>query len=247
MASTSETGHLKNVNHLEDLISFCTGFGGAYHPSNPAIQLTALTDLLTNARTELTNVNQKLTDYANVNHARQLKFANLKKLSTRLVNALAASGTNEKTLEMAKSINKKLQGTRVDKKDTPPPPENDQPAEKDKSISVSQQSYGQLAEHFSKLIILLQSEPLYNPNEDDLKLTTLNTLLTELNTNNSLVVNALTEIKNARLKRNDLFYLSANNLHKIVLDVKMYVKSIFGATSPQYKQISGLKFTGLKV
>lgn len=29
----------------------------------------------------------------------------------------------------------------------------------------------------------------------------------------------------------------------IVDDVKKYVKSLFGASTPQYKQISGLKFT----
>jgi len=37
MASTSETGHAKNVANFEDLISFCTGYGTAYNPSKAAI------------------------------------------------------------------------------------------------------------------------------------------------------------------------------------------------------------------
>ena len=37
--------------------------------------------------------------------------------------------------------------------------------------------------------------------------------------------------------------ISATPNSNIAIDVKKYVKAIFGATSPQYKQISGIKFT----
>lgn len=33
MASTSETGHAKNVANLQDLISFVTGYGATYNPT----------------------------------------------------------------------------------------------------------------------------------------------------------------------------------------------------------------------
>jgi hypothetical protein len=33
---------------------------------------------------------------------------------------------------------------------------------------------------------------------------------------------------------------------KIAEDVKTYVKSVFGATSPQYRQVSGLAFKNVK-
>jgi len=33
----------------------------------------------------------------------------------------------------------------------------------------------------------------------------------------------------------------------IILSVKTYVKSLFGATSPQYKQVSGLVFKSEKL
>ena len=45
MASTSETGHAKNVANLETMISYCTGYGTTYKPSNPEISLAALTTL----------------------------------------------------------------------------------------------------------------------------------------------------------------------------------------------------------
>ena len=42
MASTTETGHAKNVANFEDLISFCTGYGAPYNPSKASIKLAAL-------------------------------------------------------------------------------------------------------------------------------------------------------------------------------------------------------------
>jgi hypothetical protein len=43
MPSTSETGHAKNVTHFEQLISFCTGYGGVYNPSKVTLTLPELT------------------------------------------------------------------------------------------------------------------------------------------------------------------------------------------------------------
>jgi hypothetical protein len=243
MSSTNETGHVKNVNNLEDLITICTGYGAAYSPNNDNIKLPTLQNLLTNAKRELVNVNQKLSEYSIKVGERQEKYKDLKKLTTRLVNALAASKTTERTIENAKAIQKKIQGIRASSVATPPPPEGNTPAAEVKTNSVSQQSFGQLSEHFSKLIILLQSEPNYNPNEVELKVATLSTLLTEMNTSNTNVMNAANEISNARINRNKLFYSDEACLFNCVAEVKKYVKSLYGATSPQYKQVSGLKFT----
>ena len=49
MASTTETGHAKNVATFEDLISFCTGYGATYNPSKAALKLPALTTQNTEA------------------------------------------------------------------------------------------------------------------------------------------------------------------------------------------------------
>lgn len=42
MASTTETGHSKNVANFDDFISFVTGYGTAFDPSKASIKLTAL-------------------------------------------------------------------------------------------------------------------------------------------------------------------------------------------------------------
>ena len=45
MASTTETGHAKNVANFEDLISFVTGYGATYNPTKVPIKLASLTTL----------------------------------------------------------------------------------------------------------------------------------------------------------------------------------------------------------
>ena len=46
MASTSETGHAKNVSNFDELISYALGYGSTYNPSKASIKLTALQTLL---------------------------------------------------------------------------------------------------------------------------------------------------------------------------------------------------------
>lgn len=57
------------------------------------------------------------------------------------------------------------------------------------------------------------------------------------------VINAETPLSTARIARNEVLYKQNTGIVDITVDVKNYVKSVFGATSPQYKLISNLKFT----
>ena len=245
MASTSETGHAKNVANFEDLISFCTGYGASYNPSKAAIQIAALNTLHTNAKNSLTGVISAKTAFSNATNARQAAFDPLKKLCTRIVNALDATDATDKLVKDAKSINNKIQGTRSGDKPTPPPAGATDAAE-DKTISVSQQSFDSLIENFAKMIELVSSEPTYTPNETELQVSTLTTTLGSLKTTNTAVINTYTNYSNGRITRNTILYGATSGLVDIAGDVKKYVKSVFGATSPQFKQVSKLEFKKVK-
>jgi hypothetical protein len=43
--------------------------------------------------------------------------------------------------------------------------------------------------------------------------------------------------------RDQLLYGEETGMVDVAMDVKNYVKSVFGAISPQYKQVSRLRFT----
>ena len=71
----------------------------------------------------------------------------------------------------------------------------------------------------------------------------LQTLLADFKTKNEAVKNTQMLLSNARISRNKYFYDKENGLVKVAANVKKYVKSVFGAASPEYKQVSGLSFT----
>lgn len=240
MSSTSETGHAKNVANFQDIISFCNGYGAAYNPSNVNLQLTALQTLHTNAEAGLLNVKTVKTTFDNEVNARQTAFLTVKSLATKIVNSLAASGAANLIVQDAKTINRKIQGKSSGTNTPPATP----PATPPNNISTSQQSYDSQIDHMEKLVQLVTQEPLYTPNEKDLQVASLNTFIAGLKTTNTAVVNANTAYSNARIQRDNLLYDVKTGLVQTALDVKKYIKSLFGAGSPQYKQVSKIKFTG---
>lgn len=244
MTSTTETGHAKNVANFEDLISFCTGYGTAYNPSKASIKLTALNTQFTSAKNSLTTINTLLPPSTNAINGRDIVFKPLSKLITRIVNAVDSSNVPKQVVADVKTIARKIQGKRGSDKlpiivDDPNTPED----ESQKSISASQMSFDNRIENMDKLIQLLSAQAGYTPNETDLKVTTLTTLLADMRTKNTGAINALTPLSNARIARNTILYATGTGLVDIAGEVKKYVKSVFGGTSPQYKQVSGLKFT----
>ena len=110
MASTSETGHAKNVANFQDLIEFVTGYGGTYNPSKTTLKLGDLISLKASAEGNLTDVISKNTAYNNKVNERIIAFSDLKSLSTRLVNALQTTDATPETINNAKTFNRKLQG-----------------------------------------------------------------------------------------------------------------------------------------
>jgi hypothetical protein len=250
MASTSEIGHAKNVANFEDLISFCTGYGTAYNPTKNSIKIAAMNTLQTTSRNSLQTVKSTKTAFDNATNSREIAFENLKKLCTRVVNAMGATDATKQAVADAKTINNKIQGKRANNKKNPPivPPADSTtpPAPEVLQISVSQQSYDSLIENFGKLIVSVTAEPLYIPNETDLKVTALNTLLTNLKTTNTAVINATPAYRSALISRNTLLYQPDLGLVDTAFEVKKYVKSVFGAKSQQYEEISGLQFKRLK-
>lgn len=242
MPSTSETGHAKNVANFEDLISFCNGYGVTYNPSKAALKIAELQILFTSAQNTINTVKSLQTAFNNATNKRIEAFKILKSLATKIINALDATDAAAQTVKDAKTINRKIQGQRASTPKTTPPPTDGSTPPPDKTISTSQQSYDQLIEHFSKLIELLTSDSNYTPNEAELTVAATQTKLAELKSANTAVVDSYTAWSNSRIERNNILYNTLTGLVPTALDVKKYVKSIFGATSPQFKQVSGLEF-----
>jgi hypothetical protein len=247
MAKTSETGHAKNVANFSTLITVVKGFKTAYNPSKSSIALPALSTLKANADAAMSNVNMVQGAYSTAIGARELAFEPLSKLSTRILNALRATDASKAIIKSAESLVRKLQGKRATPKKTT---EELAALEAEgaivKQVSSSQMSFDNRIDNFDGLIQLLLTVAEYAPNEAELKTAALTTLLQSLQTANAAAVEAQTNLDNARIARNEVLYMPATGLIDVATAVKLYVKSLFGATSAQYRLLSGLRFVAVK-
>ncbi|WP_321368777.1 hypothetical protein [uncultured Draconibacterium sp.] len=243
MSSKSETGHAVNVANFNELITFVTGYGEAYNPSNEAIALRTLQTVASNGAAALEAIYTAQGPYNNAVAAREVAFDPLSKLVTRVMNMLKVSGVSEEVYDSVLTVARKIKGQRATPK--PTTPENGEEGNETtetKTRSTSQMSYDSREENFAKFIQLLSAIPEYAPNEVELQVATLTMLSTYLQEKNSAVINAEVPLSNARIARNNVLYAPATGLVETAGKVKTYVKAIFGATSPQYKQISKLRF-----
>lgn len=243
MASTSEKGHAKNLFQFDDLLNYVAGYGTVYNPAKALIKASALTALATSARTALTNCNTALAAFTTAKNTRKLAFEPLNKLTTRVLSSIKASDTSSLTDESVNSLVRKMQGRRASAKKT----DEEIAAAKAEGIetkehSSSQMSFENRLENFDKLIKLLANTPAYAPNEEDLKVTALTTLYNNLRTTVTATAAAYAVLKNARIDRNEIFYSENTGLVAVAAEVKLYVKSIFGSSSPKFKEISKIRF-----
>jgi hypothetical protein len=247
MASTTETGHSKNVSNFETLITFCKGYGADYKPSQANQEIGALQTKHSEAKALLSDVNKMFTPNKKAIENRDIAFKPLSKLTTRIISAFASCKASAQAIDNAKTHASKVKGTRIGKKDEPTvDPNNPNAKVEDNSISVSQMSFDNRVSNFEKLIETLKAEPKYAPNETDLQVSTLETLLADLTAKNTAVKDSFEPLSTARIKRNEILYNEETGLVQIAKDVKGYVKSVYGATSAKYKQISKLSFTVIK-
>ena len=243
MASTSETGHAKNAANFDDLISYVTGYGTDYNPSKAGIKLAALQSLSTRAKAAIGDVHTAFSANINAKAAREVAFEPLKRLVTRVMSALKATDTSIQVDDNARTLVRKIRGTRAKPKKT----EEEKTAlaaegKEVKEISVSQLSYDSRLDNFDKLVKLLASIDLYIPNEADLTVSALEALFSDLTAKNTAVIEATTHLSNSRISRDVIFYKADTGMVDSALAVKNYVKSLYGGTSPHYKQVSKLKF-----
>jgi hypothetical protein len=244
MPNFVEKGHAKNVANLGTLITFTTGFGTGYNPSKTSISLAALNTLKEESQKNLVVVNTHYTNWSIAVEAQQSLFAKLNARLTRVINAAATGDVPPAVLSNAKALNKKLQGVKSRKAADPVNPDGTAVAEEiTKTNSTSRMSQDSRLENLEKLVQLLSEQPGYAPNEPDLQVSALQNLLADFKIKNEAVKNAQMLLSNARIGRNKTFYNTETGLVKVAADVKKYVKSVYGATSPEFKQVSGLSFS----
>lgn len=243
MGQTFESGHAKNVASMDELNSFVEGYGKDFNPSREALKPASLKLISKNGKTSIDAVNAALPAYTRAVASREAAFLPLSKLTTRVMNSLKSIASTDHIYENALTYSRKIQGKRATAKRSKEQVEADAAAGKElNEKSASQMSYDNRLYNFDKLIKYLTTVKEYGPNEEDLKTTSLSALYSDLSNKNSAVINAATPLSNARIARDTVLYKEGTGLVDIALSTKAYIKSVFGPSSPQYKQVSSLIF-----
>ncbi|MEI6141916.1 MAG: hypothetical protein WCP85_21775 [Mariniphaga sp.] len=243
MTNNSVSGHVQNVANLDELILSVLGYGKSYNPTKESFKIASLQALSTSAKSAIDEVNFARPNYGNAVAAREAAFEPLDKLVTRVMSAVIATDTTTQVDDHVRSLVLKIHGTRINPKKT----EEEKKALEAKGkvvkeISATQTGYESRLDNLDQLIKLLSTLPEYVPNEAELKVESLMDLYTSLRIKNTAVSNTSLPLKNARIVRNDIISKPKTGLVDVALDTKVYIKSIYGATSPQYKQIAKLHF-----
>ena len=93
------------------------------------------------------------------------------------------------------------------------------------------------------MVTYLSGIAKYTPNEADLKIAALNTYVNSLPALNNTVNSTLNSLTTARIARDKVLYVKNTGAYDLSVQVKHYVKSVFGATSREYKMFTKIKLT----
>jgi hypothetical protein len=236
MSSKNETGHAVNLSNFKILIDKCTGFGAVYNPSNAKLKTGDMLTLWTAADASHQLLTAAVQSAKLPLSARFILFEPVDKLVTKTINYYKSTEASDQLINNAKTLANKYRGYAKSKKleDGTTDPN---------AVSTSHLSYVQKADTFKQLIDLYISDANYNPNETDIQTATLTPIYNQMKPLNENIGTIIAPIEAARIARNHALYDVKTGMVDIALAAKDYVKGLFGATAPETKTISGLKFS----
>lgn len=234
-----KTGNVKNVAAFEKLVGICNDLGASYNPSKAALMPTALATLLEQAQQSLEAVNVARATYVLAVNARQEKFAGIHSLTVRVVRALVSAESSLENIRDARLLKRKLSP-----RPTVKAPSEEIGTGKEERVKIPNSSsrldFDGQADTFANFIELLQRIPVYAPNETDLKVDALKTVLAELRSTSQTVALTANALANARIHRNKVL-MGKNGMYETGTAVKEYIRSVFGVRSEPARELGKLR------
>lgn len=184
MATNRETGKNVNASNFIEKVNVLSRHNGEYKPSNPLIQISALTPIqqkIKNALDEEKRIQPLLT--AAISN-RAAIYDRMEKTAASAINLLAGTNAKPAQIEAGKKLFKKFKSIRI----------SDLPNEEDikakaaakgeeavipKTRSNSQQGYVNKLANYNTMVSFLGSEKEYQPNEEELTVETMRQIATE--------------------------------------------------------------------
>ncbi len=232
MAETSDTKFLNTCRRHLDIFKADV----KWNPSNSLLEITKLEAQLAAAYPIANDVPARLAPQKIRINDRQASYAKINPLVRASRRYLKSSGATEAEIADANSQINKILGQRA----APKPKVNpDAPAQEAAQInSVSHQSYDSRLGNFIGYRELTNSISAYQPNEDEVKISTMDALVTECTSANNAVSAGFVPLFDSWNLRDAKLYTDAASVFEVFSDAKEYYKSLYAPGSPQYRAVT---------
>jgi hypothetical protein len=231
--------NVKKAEAFTRMVDFCTGFGGNYNPSRQTLQINALNSQVIQIRAALDAVKVAKANYDLHVNQRKQAFDLVPRILAGILRRLEASGTQPEQLDDARAYVRQFVGASPRSR-TRTPEASEQAELVPASKGILQLAYTSKADAFSKLIEAVKTNPLYQPNEPDYTLASLEAKLTELMQKNESVAVARKDWRMKVLERNKVLYSNEDSMVMVARAVKKYVRGLFGHDSSEYALVKVL-------
>jgi hypothetical protein len=241
--SVNQAGINLNLTNFGLLITRISVFPAGYNPSRSELSIASLTNCLNHALDVKTSFLNALVVEKNAMTQFNSSFDGFDSLITRVGNAVAICGAPLHTIDQVHVVLRDLHGRRATPLVTKPAVTTDKTVVPESNqITRHISNTESKLESFATLIQALSTIPLYKPNEEDLSNTGLAKRYSTMKMVDMNYKTASASLDAARQLRNNTINAEGTGLVDIANAAKTYVKSVYGATSHEYKSISDLVF-----
>lgn len=228
-----------NLQAFQTALAHCAGLGAGWQPTNPLLDLGDMNTAYAAGHGSVDDFIAQLIPWKVKVNEREATFEGTGKLATRVQAFVASCGASDQNIDDMKGFVRLIHGGRAKKLKIDDP---NTPVDESAHNSVSQRGYSDVVEHWNKIIALCNNlGGFYKPNENELKIATLDVMVAGMADKNQDVINAEVPKDNARDTKNVALYDGPTSLFERLRLIKGYLKAAFGATSNEYKQVSGLE------
>ena len=237
MSNKKDGSHANNVLQFQSAINMVVSYGSSYRPAG-YLSLENLSNTEKEASLALRKVNEYKSACNEATIIRDQLFRRLRPIFKRIIETMEVCRASKERLKDAQIIYKHMQGHF--KYVTLEPTEPNKETIKKRIHVGAHKSFLDKAVTLENLILILQKEPNYLPNETELSIPELQTLHSKIIGQIKLVIKKHNEWRSMLLERNRIFYLRQDNLHCLLQSVKRYVKLTYGTASEQYRLIKNI-------
>ena len=231
----TETTFADRLQNGRDLQAAIAAFSPAFAPTDATLAVAAFLTFLNGLDTMNTSTGAATAAYSTEVSARTAMVKLIKDLAARVLAYLKSNKVWAKYLPGIKALVDKIRDNRPKAPKAPAPAEGPTSPAAKKRIK-GEQSFGDIATNFEKLVAALAPVPGYAPPATELSIANLQTAADDFSDQNSTMAALIQQVGLKQRDRLDGY----KTLREMMKAIKEAVKSQYGSGSPEYDQVKGI-------